>query len=228
MSMKQSERVCCCIPIRLGVLIISTLIFSIYLVETILMFVYRKDLEEWSTMEQNVDIPLTLEAFNSVFYSFASIFIAYILISFLGIIFIFLRHRRMVRIYHVMNWFFVLLLFTVTVAYWIYFKVKQDIYVNDCQDLRNMKNNVTVSPFYTQIRIPGKQLIAPGADKSECINLIRRIVIISGVFIFIFNLLQIYWAKSIGKYATSLKKNYRHKRIKTFEDNDDILSARND
>ncbi|KAI7906415.1 uncharacterized protein BX663DRAFT_483161 [Cokeromyces recurvatus] len=207
----SGNTVCCCISIRMGVLIISSLILSIYLANTILIFIYAKDLEKWSTMEQNVDTPLTLEAFNTVFYSFASVFIIYIIISFLGIISIIIQHRRMVRIYHVMNWFLVLLLFTVTVACWVYFKVKQDTYVNDCQDIQNIKNNITADEFYTQIRIPGKQPIAPGSDKSECVELVKRIIIISGICVFMFNFIQIYWARSIGKYATSLKKNCHHK-----------------
>lgn len=97
----------------------------------------------------------------------------------------------MVRIYHVANWFFVLLLLTITVAFWIYFKVKQDGYVNDCQDLRNIKNNITSDPFYTSIQIPGKQIVAGGSDKSECIEFIKRLVIASGVLTFVCNILQV-------------------------------------
>lgn len=97
----------------------------------------------------------------------------------------------MVRIYHVVNWFFVLLLFTTSVAFWVYFKVKQEVYVNDCQAQQNLQNNATASIYYTQILIPGKQLIAPGSDKSECINLIKNLVITSGVCVFVFNFLQV-------------------------------------
>lgn len=97
----------------------------------------------------------------------------------------------MVRIYHVLNWFFVLLLFTVSVAYWTYFKVKQEVYINDCQDFQNIKNNITGNPYYTQISIPGKQLIAPGSDKSYCINLVKHFVIASGISTFVFNFIQV-------------------------------------
>ena len=95
------------------------------------------------------------------------------------------------RIYHVANWFFVLLIFTITVAFWTYFNVKQDIYVNDCQDLQNIKTNPTLNPYYTPIQIPGKQPIAGGSDKSECIYLIRNLVIGFGVVMFIVNLIQV-------------------------------------
>lgn len=42
------------------------------------------DLQSWSTLQQNVDTPLTVEAFNGVFDAFASIFIAYFSVSILG------------------------------------------------------------------------------------------------------------------------------------------------
>ncbi|KAG1467044.1 hypothetical protein G6F46_000103 [Rhizopus delemar] len=129
----------------------------------------------------------------------------------------------MVRIYHVVNWFFVLLLFTTSVAFWVYFKVKQEVYVNDCQAQQNLQNNATASIYYTQILIPGKQLIAPGSDKSECINFIKSLVIASGVCVFVFNFLQLYWARSIGKYATTLKKHYQHQRLEV-KDEDSVES----
>lgn len=42
------------------------------------------DLQSWSTLQQNVDTPLTVEAFNGVFDAFATIFIAYFSVSILG------------------------------------------------------------------------------------------------------------------------------------------------
>ncbi|KAL7312419.1 hypothetical protein PS15m_008180 [Mucor circinelloides] len=229
MGKGYSDKICCCIPTRIGVLMVSFIIFSIYLVLTILMFVYKQDLQSWSTLQQNVDTPLTVEAFNGVFDAFATIFIAYFSVSILGTVSIILQHRRIVRIYHVANWFFVLLLLTVTVAFWTYFKVKQDGYVNDCQDLQNIRNNITSDPFYTSIQVPGKQIVAGGSDKSECIEFIRRLVIASGVLTFVCNILQLYWARSIGVYATSLKRHYQHKRLQVQDEDDDlIMSTRRD
>lgn len=69
--------------------------------------------------------------------------------------------------------------------------MKQDGFVNDCQDLRNIKNNVTSDPFYTSIQIPGKQIVAGGSDKSECMEFIKRLVIASGVLTFVCNILQV-------------------------------------
>ncbi|CEI87220.1 hypothetical protein RMCBS344292_01638 [Rhizopus microsporus] len=224
--MKYSETVCCCIPVRPGVLLMSAILFLVYLVLTIVMFVKKQDMEYWATFQQNVDTPLTPGAFAGVFYSFAISFIVYAVVSAFGIVAIVLQHRRMVRIYHVLNWFFVLLLFTVSVAYWTYFKVKQEVYINDCQDFQNIKNNITGNPYYTQISIPGKQLIAPGSDKSYCINLVKHFVIASGISTFVFNFIQIYWARSIGKYATSLKRHYQHQRLEVKDE--DALSLRNE
>ncbi|KAI8643643.1 hypothetical protein BD408DRAFT_414625 [Parasitella parasitica] len=225
MGKQYSDKICCCIPTRLGVLLMSTIIFSIYLVLTVLMFFYKQDLQKWSTLQSNVDAPLTIEAFNGLFHAFSIIFIVYSVVSIMGIISIAVQHRRMVRIYHVANWFFVLLLLTVTVAFWIYFKVKQDSYVNDCQTLRNIQNNSTSDPFYKSIQIPGKQIVAGGSDKSECIQFIRRLVIASGVLTFVCNIIQLYWARSIGVYATSLKRHYQHRRLQVHDD-DDLISTR--
>lgn len=69
--------------------------------------------------------------------------------------------------------------------------MKQDVYVNDCQDLRNMSSNATLSSIYTPIQIPGKQTVAGGSDKSECMELIKKLVIGSGVCVFVGNFLQV-------------------------------------
>ncbi|EIE76072.1 hypothetical protein RO3G_00776 [Rhizopus delemar RA 99-880] len=221
--MKYSETVCCCVPVRLGVFIISLIITLFYLSLTVVVFVKKQDLEDWSTTQHDVNTPLTTQAFNGVFYSFSISFIVYTLVSVFGVVSVISQHRRMVRIYHVVNWFFVLLLFTTSVAFWVYFKVKQEVYVNDCQAQQNLQNNATASIYYTQILIPGKQLIAPGSDKSECINFIKSLVIASGVCVFVFNFLQLYWARSIGKYATTLKKHYQHQRLEV-KDEDSVES----
>jgi hypothetical protein len=94
-------------------------------------------------------------------------------------------------VYHIANWFFVLLFFTISVAFWIYFKVKQDIYINDCQDLQNIRNNATTSTYYSSIQISNRPMIAGGADKSQCIGLIHRLVIGTGIVVFVGNLLQV-------------------------------------
>ncbi|KAI8887152.1 hypothetical protein K501DRAFT_321526 [Backusella circina FSU 941] len=227
--MFTKERVCCCIPVRLGAMLMALIIGCIYLICTILMFVYRRDMQAWSTLEQNVDTPLTVEAFNGVFNAFVSLFIIYTVVSVAGLISIGLQHRKMVRVYHIANWFFVLLFFTMSVAFWIYFKVKQDIYINDCQDLQNMldlQNNVPQNPYYTSIQIPNRPMIAGGSDKSHCIELIHRLVIVTGIVVFVGNLLQVYWARSIGKYAIALKRYYQHQKLQMKEDDD--LLARND
>lgn len=146
------------------------------------------------------------------------------------------------------------MLFTTTIAFWSYFKTKQNAYVNDCQDIYNIRNNATSNPIYTSIQIPGKQIVAGGSDKSECMQFIKTLVIASGVCVFFFDFLQVnyyrnfswffffvinnlfffffflriklYWARSIGKYATTLKKHYQHQRLQV--NDDDLLSVRSD
>ncbi|CAO3621743.1 unnamed protein product [Mucor hiemalis] len=207
-------------------MIMTSITFCSYVTTIALLFNYRQEITSWSTLQQNVDTPLTVEAFNNVFISFISLFCAYAFTALFGLIALGLKHRKLVRIYHVANWFFVLLIFTVNAAFWIYFKVKQDVYVNDCQDLRIMHTNATLNPFYTPIQLSGKQIVAGGSDKSECIDLIKDLVIVSGVFLFVFNFVQIYWARSIGKYATSFKRNYWHYNVQA--QNDDVISARSE
>ena len=43
-------------------------------------------MEYWTTFQQNVDTPLTPEAFAGVFYSFAISFIVYAVVSVFGIV----------------------------------------------------------------------------------------------------------------------------------------------
>ncbi|CAO3621747.1 unnamed protein product [Mucor hiemalis] len=172
-------------------MIMTSITFCSYVTTIALLFNYRQEITSWSTLQQNVDTPLTVEAFNNVFISFISLFCAYAFTALFGLIALGLKHRKLVRIYHVANWFFVLLIFTVNAAFWIYFKVKQDVYVNDCQDLRIMHTNATLNPFYTPIQLSGKQIVAGGSDKSECIDLIKDLVIVSGVFLFVFNFVQV-------------------------------------
>lgn len=78
----------------------------------------------------------------------------------------------------------------ITLSYWFYFKVKRDVYVNDCQDLRN--NGVMPNgDIYKPVTVPGKNMIAGGADKSHCINLIHTLVIVSGVVVFVGNFIHV-------------------------------------
>ncbi|KAI8098218.1 uncharacterized protein B0P05DRAFT_576610 [Gilbertella persicaria] len=221
-----SDKICCCIPSRIGVLIVSLIIFSVYLALTVLMFVSKEDMASWSTSQEGVRNPLTIEAYNGMFEAFATIFIAYVVVSLLGTGAVWMRNRKAVRIYHIVNWFFVLLLFTITIAVWAYFNVEQNTYVNDCQAQQNIANNATFNPYYTPLVIPGKQLIAGGSDKSECIKTIKRYVIAAGFCVFFCNFVQIYWARSIGKYATSLKRSYQHKRLEMKDD--DMISVSSD
>ncbi|KAI9249050.1 hypothetical protein BY458DRAFT_525924 [Sporodiniella umbellata] len=224
--MKRSETLCFCVPLRFGTILIVSVLCLLYLTLSILICTHKQVLEYWLTFEQSVDTSLTTEAFHGVFYSFAAFFIAYTIVSFFGLVSVFTQRRHLIRAYHIINWFFVLLLFTVSVAFWVYFKFKRDVYINDCQDLLNIQNNSTFSAYYTQISIPGKQRIAPGSDKSKCIQIITNSIIGSGIGIFIFNFLQVYWARSIGKYTTSLKRVHQHHKLETKE-NDSLFAKDN-
>ncbi|OBZ89330.1 hypothetical protein A0J61_02620 [Choanephora cucurbitarum] len=222
MGRSYSDKVCCCIPSRVGVLLVCCIIFSIYLTLTILMFLYEEDLQLWSTAEDEVDNPLTIEAFNGIFTAFAVIFISYSAVSALGILVVFMRRKKWVRVYHVINWFYVLLLFTITVSIWAHFNMDRNNFINTCQIDYNIANNITNHPYYTPLVVPGKQVVAGGSDKSACIDLVRRMLIGSGILVFSCNLIQVYWARTIGKYAIHFKKSFQHKRLETRDE--DMMS----
>ncbi|KAI8377640.1 uncharacterized protein BYT42DRAFT_571046 [Radiomyces spectabilis] len=220
-----SERVCCCVPVRIGVLLISIILSLVYLALFTLMFVKHDDMYLWATSIQEVDTALTDTAFNGVFAAFACVTMGYAVTSVFGIIAIVLQHRRVVRIYHVANWIFVLLILTSSLAYWIYFKVKQDVYVNDCQDLVNKMAGLPEDSPYSRVIVPHNKPIAGGNDKQYCIDLINKLVIASGVVVFVGNAIQIYFASSIGVYATSLKRHYQHQRLQD-QDDDEIMARK--
>ncbi|KAI8887571.1 hypothetical protein K501DRAFT_241999 [Backusella circina FSU 941] len=191
------ERVCCCIPVRLGVFLISLLSACVYIVFVIIMFIYRKEMEYLATSQQIIGTPFTVEAFNAVFYSFISIFIASAAICVFGLLAILEQHRRMARIYNIVNWVFVLTILIFSLAWWIYLKVKQADFLSECQ---------ISSPLNL-------------GDSELCIDYLNKLVIISGVLVFAGNLLQLYWAKSISKYSISLNRYYQHQRL-TLKDED--------
>lgn len=148
----------------------------------------------------------------------------------------------MIRVYHIVNWFFVLLILMITMAHWIYFKVKRDVYINDCQDAWN--NGVHPnSEVYHPVVVPGKFPIAGGSDKRHCINLIKQLVIGSGFTVFIGNFIQVrnsllsqgaiivfhshthirarkklYFANCIGSYSTRQNWLHRHQRLQTHDE----------
>lgn len=93
--------------------------------------------------------------------------------------------------YHIINWFFVLLILTISLSYWFYFKVKRDVYINDCQDLRN-NGAMPFNDTYTPVVVPGKNILAGGSDKSYCISLVNKLVIASGVVTFFANMIQVH------------------------------------
>lgn len=78
----------------------------------------------------------------------------------------------------------------ITMAHWIYFKVKRDVYINDCQDAWNNGMHPN-SEVYHPVVVPGKFPIAGGSDKRHCINLIKQLVIGSGFTVFIGNFIQV-------------------------------------
>lgn len=93
--------------------------------------------------------------------------------------------------YHIVNWFFVLLILTISLSYWFYFKVKRDVYINDCQDLQN-NGAMPFNDTYTPVVVPGKNILAGGSDKSHCISLVNKLVIASGVVTFLANMIQVH------------------------------------
>lgn len=144
-------------------------------------------MEYLATNQQIIGTSFTVEAFNAVFYSFISIFIVYITICVFGLFAIlevkFLKHikpqvclkkkdqqhRRMARIYNIVNWVFVLIVLVLSLAWWIYLKVKQADFLSECQ---------IASPLNPD-------------DSESCIDYVNKLVIISGVLVFAGNLLQV-------------------------------------
>ncbi|KAL0080281.1 hypothetical protein J3Q64DRAFT_1759305 [Phycomyces blakesleeanus] len=214
-----SQKVLCCIPARIGVILMSTIMFLVYIAIIVLSFIKRDEMELWATTKQSTDTDFTKEAFNGLFYAFVSVFIVYAVVLAYGILSAFMDNHKLVRIYHILNWFFVLLVLTSTLAYWIYFKVKQTVYVNDCQEYENTKNQTTDNT-YSPVAIPGKTTVAGGADKSFCIDLVNKLVIGTGVVVFVGNFIQVYIASSIGIYSTSLKRNNQHQRLHSLDDDE--------
>ncbi|KAI9495344.1 hypothetical protein BDB00DRAFT_814245 [Zychaea mexicana] len=219
-----ASRVFCCVPVRVGALAIASLLCVLYFASSIVMLVKRQGLKDWATMVQAVDVPLTDQAFDGVYAALVAVSLTYTLLSAYGVVAIVLRRRKLIQIYHVTNWFFVLLIMTVSLAYWFYFKVKRDVYINDCQDLQNQ--GVTPNgEIYTPVAVPGKNMIAGGSDKSHCISLVQTLVIVSGIVVFLGNFIQLYLASCIGTYASSLNWEYLHQRLQT-QDIDELADRK--
>jgi hypothetical protein len=75
----------------------------------------------------------------------------------------------MARIYNIVNWVFVLIVLVLSLAWWIYLKVKQADFLSECQ---------IASPLNPD-------------DSESCIDYVNKLVIISGVLVFAGNLLQV-------------------------------------
>ncbi|KAL1930074.1 hypothetical protein VTP01DRAFT_1228 [Rhizomucor pusillus] len=211
------DKILCCIPARIGVLGISSILFCVYFALSIVTFVKQNDLRDWATFTQEVDTPLTDAAFNGLFIFFATIMVAYTVTSAFGFLVTFFERRTLIRVYHIVNWFFVLLILMITMAHWIYFKVKRDVYINDCQDAWNNGMHPN-SEVYHPVVVPGKFPIAGGSDKRHCINLIKQLVIGSGFTVFIGNFIQLYFANCIGSYSTRQNWLHRHQRLQTHDE----------
>ncbi|CDS10562.1 hypothetical protein LRAMOSA11048 [Lichtheimia ramosa] len=219
-----AAKVFCCVPVRIGAIAISAILLTVYLAGTIAIFVQRQGMRNWATLVQAVDVPLTNEAFDGVFGAMAAVSIAYTLTHVYGLISIILQKRKLVKVYHIVNWFFVLLILTISLSYWFYFKVKRDVYINDCQDLQN-NGAMPFNDTYTPVVVPGKNILAGGSDKSHCISLVNKLVIASGVVTFLANMIQLYFASCIGTYAFSLNWQYLHQRLQT-QDVDELAMGK--
>lgn len=62
--------------------------------KSILILIQFLEFTQWSTLQQNVDAPLTVEAFNGVFFSFIAAFIIYCIVSIVGMVAIVLVRDR--------------------------------------------------------------------------------------------------------------------------------------
>ncbi|KAI8368861.1 hypothetical protein EDC96DRAFT_574019 [Choanephora cucurbitarum] len=207
---------CFCIPLRVGVTSIAILSSVFYIAILIFLLMNRQGFDE---LPQTM-ISSTLTLFW-VFVGTLSLFAAF---SLFGVIAGLTQNKTMMNIFRFLYWTVTLLLFISSTAFWIYLMIQRDSVTTGCQQFMALNATTSITSTYSPVTLPDGT--DGGLYHDYCASLTRQVLIISGVLVFVGNLVQIYFASVIGAYARRLKAGMtsQHQQLRDLDDFPDKMS----
>ncbi|KAI8328445.1 hypothetical protein BC941DRAFT_457756 [Chlamydoabsidia padenii] len=189
---------CCCIPIRAGVLIIAALSAAYYIGSIVTLAIHK----------QQFNAPEYGSQAGICYWVLMGICILYSLSSLFGIVGAAAKHRGMVNVFKGLYWFMSVLSLIASLGLWILMMVNRDQSVSICSEFLQHPGT------YGQEFEP----ITKSEADDYCSSSMRTILIVSGVFVFVGNFIQIYFACAISAYASRLKRTNQHQKLRNLED----------
>ncbi|KAI9281124.1 hypothetical protein BY458DRAFT_264993 [Sporodiniella umbellata] len=194
---------CFCIPLRTGVTSIAVISFLFYL----LCFISGvRNLTNYVSLEGQRYILGTL-------WTYVVISGLYTLSSSLGIAGGITQNRKMISVFRTLYWINAVFVLILSSYMWIGLLIIRKDIVSSCQDYFLSSTN---NGFYSPVTLPsGKRLY-----EEECESYTKQALILLGIFVFLGNFIQIYFASTIQAYATRLKSvgTTQHHQLRNLED----------
>ncbi|KAI9284397.1 hypothetical protein BC943DRAFT_60854 [Umbelopsis sp. AD052] len=197
---------CCCIPLRIGVIIIAVFSTIVYALGTASLFISKN--------HASASFPIQANQYTAVFWTLVAVYILYTLSSLIGVVGSITQRRRMVLFFSILNWIMVVLTLIASFAVWIILLVKKSDVETACEAAVSNSIAANDSPYHTPVSIPNQQ----GDIQNACQEAIRNATIIGGVLVFVGNALQFYFASAISAYAQRLKRNNQHQKLRDLDD----------
>ncbi|OZJ04909.1 hypothetical protein BZG36_02516 [Bifiguratus adelaidae] len=218
-----SDKCCCCIPLRIGVLIISLLLLgcNIFALVELVRGEKGKYVAALSSNTQFAQLTGNyLSVINPVFYALIAVAALYGLASVFGAAGSILRNRPMTMAFSIVNWIMVTIVSLVVVGTWIYYMTQRNNYIayctNDVNQLQQAQQQAANSP-YTPVNVPNANVLS-GITPQECQTLFNNIAIAWGVIGIVGSIILIYFAFCVGAYAARLKRRNQHTVLKDLGD----------
>ncbi|RUS13338.1 hypothetical protein BC937DRAFT_95468 [Endogone sp. FLAS-F59071] len=163
-----------------------------------------------------------------VYYTCIAVALIYALGGLFGVAGSLAQNRPMVITFNIINWVMVTLQFVSSFSAWVYLLVEKDNILNDCvasSPAGVAQNGTTISyttPL-TNVSIVGTSNNATYPlgihlpSSTECAGDIQKVIIWMGVGVFVGNLLSFYFASTVSAYATRLKRNNQHHKLRDMD-----------
>jgi len=214
------ERCCLCIPLRAGVFIIALLLSLVWASEVILLVVHKKTIFDY--------FPDSSPLITPVYYTCIAAALLYCLGGLFGLVGSLAQNRPMASTFSVINWTLVTLELISSFSAWVYLLEEKDNIINDCVTgspavAQNGTTSSTSSPPSANVNITGASntssypLRIQVSSAAACAGDVQKVIIVMGVIVFVGNLISLYFASVVGAYATRLKRNNQHHKLRDLD-----------
>ncbi|ORE07732.1 hypothetical protein BCV72DRAFT_102306 [Rhizopus microsporus var. microsporus] len=199
---------CFCVPLRTGVTVIATISFLFYLACLISFIMGRDGIHSFPKED--------LSAVLGIYWTAVAVVSLYTASSLLGILGGATQNRTMINIFRFLYWTMALLILVTSTVTWIMMLVKRNSIVSECQRYL-LEQDSKQNSYYTPVTLPDGRMVA---HQEDCTSATKQVIIIIGIFVFLGNFIQLYFASAINAYARRLKSigTIQHHKLRDMDE----------